>query len=323
MGVFTKKELVEMWKRPVERQYDIAFAKILEAIQVTKGGISICFSGGKDSSLLLDMYCEAVRATEYADRPVKVLFADTTNETNAMLLFVKDFIPAMEKKHSVTIDLETVRPPNGLTWAGFVRENGIPLISKMQSKAIRSVRKDMASTGCDYETVVKLAKPEMRCVNELFDIGFSRTGVLSLTGYVSRKDEFGMRFRLSKRWLPMVACPIPLTEQCCVKIKESALNSLHDPNIMTGEQAVESASREAAYLKSGCNIRLPNGGYRSKPFGAMTLDGILFALQYRGTPICPDYGGSYTMAVIMHAARRSGPDAPCAGSGASTTRRDL
>lgn len=290
MSVFTKKELVEMWKRPVERQYNIAMTKILEAILATKGDISICFSGGKDSSLLLDMFCEVWKTTDYASKPISVRFANTTNETSAMLKFVKFFIPYMEQKYGVAIDFQTVRPPKGLVWAQYVKDNGIPLISKMQSKAIRHVKRDMAVTGCDYETVARLAKPERVCVNELFDIGFSKTGVLSLTGYISHKDKFGTYFTLSKRWLPMVACDIPLTEQCCVKIKEAALNSLQATNFMTGEQAAESSNREANYLKTGCNIRLPNGGYRSKPFGAMTLDGILYALKYRETPICPDYG---------------------------------
>lgn len=290
MAVFTKQELVEMWKRPVERQYNIALTKIFQAIRDTNGDISLCFSGGKDSSLLLDMFCEIWKTTQYADQPVKVRFANTTNETHAMLNFVEWFIPFMEKKHGVTIAFQEVRPPKGVNWAQYVLDNGIPLISKMQSKAIRTVKADMAATGCDYETVVKLAKPEMACVHELFDIGFTKTGVLALTGYVSYKGIFGTQFKLSKRWLPMVACPVRLTEKCCLKIKEAALNSLHDPRIMTGEQAAESANREAAYLKTGCNVRLPNGGYKSKPFGAMTLDGILYALTYRETPICPDYG---------------------------------
>lgn len=148
----------------------------------------------------------------------------------------------------------------------------------------------MRKTGCDYETVVKLAKPDLACVQELFDIGFSKTGVLSLTGYVSYRQAFGKTFMISQRWLPMVNGPVDLSEQCCVKIKEAALRSLHDLNTMTGEQAAESENREAAYLKTGCNIRLSTGEYKSKPFGAMTLDGILFALNYRETPICEDYG---------------------------------
>ena len=89
----------------------------------------------------------------------------------------------------------------------------------------------------------------------------------------------------------MVCCDIDLTEQCCVKIKEAALASVNEGNRMTGEQAAESATREATYLKTGCNIRMPDGGYVSKPFGAMTKDGILYSLDFLCTPICSDYGG--------------------------------
>jgi hypothetical protein len=289
-NVFTKAQLVEMWKRPVERQYNIAIAKMLEAIRDTEGDITICFSGGKDSSLLLDMYCELISCTPWANKAIKVAFADTTNETSEMLKFVKQFIPYISNKYGVQIDLETVRPPKGLTWAGFVKENGIPLISKEQSKAIRAVKEDMRRTGCDYETAIRLARPDMAAVNELFDIGFSKTGVLSLTGYVSSRDSFGKKAVISKKWRPMIGCDIDLTHQCCVKIKEASLNRVGSGSRMTGEQAQESSFRESAYLKTGCNVRMADGGYVSKPFGAMTKDGVLFALDFRGTPICSDYG---------------------------------
>lgn len=288
--VFTKAELQEMWKRPVERQYMIAQAKIFQAISETKGDISISFSGGKDSSLLLDMYCEVLQMTEYKDKPVQVAFADTTNETLAMYQFVKSFIPYIQNKYGVKIEFTKLRPANGLTWARFVLDNGIPLISKEQSKAVRTIKADMKRTGCDYETVRRLAKQDEKCVQELFDIGFSKTGVLSITGWVSKRKAFGKRFMISRKWLPMVDCPVDLTEQCCVNIKEAPLKSLPTKNQMTGEQAAESLMREMNYLQTGCNFRFANGNYHSKPFGAMTLDGVLYAIQYRNVPICGDYG---------------------------------
>ena len=290
MNAFTKAQLVEMWKRPVDRQYNIAISKILEAIRATEGNITICFSGGKDSALLLDRYCDVLLSTQYARKPVKVAFADTTNETSAMYKFVQFFIPYIEKKYGVTIEFTKVRPPHNLSWAAFVKENGIPLISKAQSKAIRAVTLDMRKTGCDYETVRKLARQDMDAVNTLFDMGFSKTGVLSLTGYVSRRASFGKQFMVSKKWLPMVACGVDLTHLCCVNIKEAALNSVQGDSRMTGEQASESKTREDVYLKTGCNARMADGSYTSKPFGAMTKDGVLFALDYRKTPICSDYG---------------------------------
>ena len=289
-NIFAKSDLVEMWKRPVKRQYNVAVSKILEAIRETKGDITLCFSGGKDSALLADMYCEIISLSPYKDIPVKLAFANTTNETSAILNYVYGTIDYLKERYGVIIDFQEVKPPNNLTWARFILEHGLPLISKAQAKAIRYVKRDMTKTGCDYETVLKYANQTMKSVNELRDIGFSASGILSLTGYRTSKQEFGKAFMVSKIWLPMVNCDENLTEECCVKIKEAALKSLPSKNIMTGEQASESKMREQAYLKTGCNIQLPNGEYKSKPFGAMTKDGVLFALKYRGTPICSDYG---------------------------------
>lgn len=286
----TKAELVEMWRRPVERQYNIAISKMLEAIRDTKGDITICFSGGKDSSLLLDMYCDIIQITEYREKPIKVAFADTTNETRAIYDFVAFFIPYIEKKYNVKIIFDPVRPPHGLTWAAYVKRNGIPLISKQQAKAIRAVKCDMKKTGCDYATILRLATQDMKSVKELFSMGFSKTGVLSLTGFVSARQEFGKKFMVSKKWLPMIACPVDLTHLCCLKIKEAALDQVNGKSKMTGEQAAESKTREAVYLRTGCNAKLSDGSYTSKPFGAMTKDGILYALSFRQTPLCSDYG---------------------------------
>lgn len=286
---FTKKELMEMWKRPVGRQYNVAISKMLEAISETKGDITLCVSGGKDSSLLADMYCEIISQTPYKEFPVKLAFANTTNETSAILEFVYEFNNYLKEKYGINIDFKEVTPPNNITWARFILENGLPLISKAQAKAIRYVKRDMVRTNCDYDTILKYANQTMKSVNELRDIGFSDSGILSLTGYATSKEKFGKCFMISKKWMPMVNCEVDLTEQCCVKIKEAALNSLPSKNVMTGEQAQESKMREESYLKTGCNIQLP-GGYKSKPFGAMTKDGVLFALKYRGTPICSDYG---------------------------------
>ena len=290
-NVFTKADLVEMWKRPVERQYNIAISKMLEAIFATEGNIRIAFSGGKDSSLLLDMYCELISTTPWKDKPIGVSFADTTNETSTMMKFVKEFIEYEEKKWGVNIDFTSVRPPNNLTWVKFIKENGIPLISKSQSKCIRTVKADMERTGVDVDTVTKRYMGGIDAVRELQDLGFSATSILALTGYVSSRGEFGKKFTLSRKWLPMVGCPVDLSDQCCVKIKEAALDSLpQNSSRMTGEQAAESEHRTAAYLKTGCNIKLPSGKYVSKPFGAMTTDGVLFSLKYRNVPICSDYG---------------------------------
>lgn len=193
-NVFTKKELHEMWKRPVERQYNIAFSKVIEAILKTDGDIWIGFSGGKDSSLVLDMYCEALVSLGMQDRPVKVKFADTTNETTNMYKFVRFFIDYVQKKYGVTVEFEKVRPE--ISWAHFCKENGIPLISKDQARRIRTVKADMKKIGVDYDTVCwNFRKGDISAVRNLQDLGFSKTSILALTGYVDSRGEFGKNTR--------------------------------------------------------------------------------------------------------------------------------
>jgi hypothetical protein len=290
-NVYTKQELAHMWKRPLEEQYNTAFAKILQAINETEGDIAVCFSGGKDSSLLLDMYAEAVTLTPWADRPIRVLFANTTNETDAMLRHVRSFIPWVEQKYGVIIDFEELRPADGMTWVKFVKENGIPLVTKKQARCIRDLRMDINRLGLCREDIERLnVHGDRKAVQELQDMGLTQSSILHLTGYVSSRDAFGEMFTLSKKWRPMLWCPVDITEQCCVIIKEGPLEKLSAKSCMTGEQAMESESRTMSYLKTGCNVRLGNGNYKSKPFGPMTQDGILWALKYRNTPICEDYG---------------------------------
>ena len=290
--IYTKSDLVEMWKRPLDVQYQVAISKMLEAITNTSGDIKISFSGGKDSCLILDMYCQVVTELlpKYKDKPIEALFANTTNETRNMLEFIKWFIPYEEKKWGVKINLTEVRPKNNMSWAKFVKNNGIPLITKQQAKFIRTIKKDVLSNGCDLKKLYTLYKGGEKAVNEMIDMGFSKSSILHITGYVSSRDHFGKTFFIAKKWIPMVYCPVDLSEQCCVNIKEAPLKKLSGENIITGEQASESITRENAYLRTGCNIRMSDGTYKSKPLGAMTLDGVLYTIKKRNIPICEDYG---------------------------------
>jgi 3'-phosphoadenosine 5'-phosphosulfate sulfotransferase (PAPS reductase)/FAD synthetase len=280
-----------MWKRPLDVQYNTAFAKILQAINDTEGDISICFSGGKDSSLLLDMYAEAITMTKWADKPIQVLFANTTNETDAMLHHVRSFIPWIEQKYGVKINFKEIRPDKGVVWANFVLKNGIPLTTKKQARCIRDLRDDIKRLGLEREDIERLHRVgDRKAVQELQDMGLTQSSILHLTGYVSSRDAFGGMFILSKKWRPLLWGPVDITEQCCVILKEGPIKKLSAKSCMTGEQAAESEARTMNYLANGCNARMAKGEYKSMPFGPMTQDGILWALKYRNTPLCEDYG---------------------------------
>ena len=286
---YTTKQLLELQNRPLEEQYNTAVTRIIDAIKVTLGDIMVSFSGGKDSALLLDMYCE-IASKLFGIKDVFVGYADTTNETKSMRQYVPWFVDRCEKKYGVKIHITTTRPKNNVTFASVVKEKGIPFISKQTAGMIRKTKESMKAAGIPYDDVIKLAKPTISARDALLDMGFSNSAILALTGWSRPKNDFGKAFTLAKQWLPLLNCDIPLTERCCSILKEEPLAMLGYKNVMTGEQANESKNRENEWLKNGCNYYIPSGGYKSKPFGSLSAQAILYSIHYRKIPLSPDYG---------------------------------
>lgn len=287
-NTFTKKELLKLSSRPLEMQYQTMITNILKAISITNGDIMLCFSGGKDSALLMDVYCEC--AAMMGIKNVFVGYANTTNETTAMRKFVPYFLERCKSRYGVKVELNEVRPKDNLTFVKVIREKGIPFISKSTAGAIRKTKKSMAEANVTYEDVIKYVKPEIKSRDALREMGLNDTAVLSLTGWSCQSQMFGTCFKIAKMWLPFLNFEGEISEECCVILKESPLKMLTYKNIMTGEQANESKFREATWLKHGCNYKLPNGDFKSKPLSTLSKQAVLYGIYHRGIPVCADYG---------------------------------
>lgn len=297
MNAFEKKDLLRMTSEPLNMQYQRILAKLMEAYQWTDGDILICFSGGKDSALILDMWCWILQSWGKTDKPVQVAFANTTNETTAMNKYVPWFIERCEKLYRVKIDFKEIKPLKLQNIITVLRNEGLPFISKMVSATIRKVTADMEAKGILYSDIKDLHHPTIECRDRLREMGLSNTTVLALTGWSCRRNDFGTGFVLPDRWMPLLDIKrvtgknIRLTEKCCQILKKEPISRLKHENIMTGEQAVESKSRESQWLKNGCNYHIDGyKGVRSKPLGAVSLDAVLFAIKERDIPLCSDYG---------------------------------
>lgn len=294
--MFTKKDLISMINEPYEWQYQRILAKIMEAIHWTKGDMVVCFSGGKDSALMLDMYCEVIQLFGLTHIPVKVAWANTTNETAAMREYVPYFIKRCEQKYGVKIEFEEVTPAKGQNIITVMKQEGLPFISKLTASTLRKVTKDMEKNGVTYDDIKSLHKPTVQCRDALREMGLSNTTVLAMTGWSRNLNDFGTGFVLAQQWMPLLDIKratgenIRFSEKCCNVLKKEPISRLNYPNIMTGEQAVESRDRENAWLKTGCNFRFPDGSVRSKPLGSVSLDAILWAIKQREIPLCSDYG---------------------------------
>ena len=298
-NVFEKSDLIRFINEPLPQQYQRIIAKIMEAISWTNGDIVICFSGGKDSALILDMYCEIISKfyPHLARQPIKVAWANTTNESKAMVSYVKWYIERCKYKYNVVITFDEIRPLNNDNIITVMKREGLPFISKNVAGTIRKVRKSMDDNNVTYDDIKNLHKPTVYCRESLREMGLNDTTVLALTGWSNRINDFGTGWVLPMKWMPLLnikeitGCDIKFSEKCCHFLKKEPISRLNYPNIMLGEQAVESRNREYAWLKTGCNYKLPDNSLKSKPLGAVSLEAVLYALYYRKTPLSPEYGG--------------------------------
>ena len=209
---FTYEELQEMWKRPPERQIAIAQTKILEAILKAKGKVRISWSGGKDSTFLLFLYCMIVSGlNEYKDKPIEVIFADTTNETKGIYEFIKFYPGWLENKFGVKINLKTVRPEkcyideNGkrkrkpTTMVEVIKEVGVPILSKETAKAISSVRRSMKANNISFSQIENHLEPTAENRDYLWSLGLNKSSIWALLGWSCKSNKFKKRRAIAKR----------------------------------------------------------------------------------------------------------------------------
>ena len=119
-ALHSKEQLEEMQRLPLSRKIQITTARIIEWYQHYDGQVYVAFSGGKDSTVLLDI----VRRI-YPDVPA--VFSDTGLEFPEVRAFVK------------TVDnVVFVRPK--MNFRDIIGKYGYPVISKEQSFRIRKLR---------------------------------------------------------------------------------------------------------------------------------------------------------------------------------------
>lgn len=115
-ALHSREELEEMQRLPLQRKIQIATARIIEWYQHYDGKVYVAFSGGKDSTVLLDI----VRRI-YPDVPA--VFSDTGLEFPE----VREFVKSCE---NVTI----VRPE--MNFRKVIEVYGYPVVSKRVANTV-------------------------------------------------------------------------------------------------------------------------------------------------------------------------------------------
>lgn len=119
--VYTRADLATMQSWPLERKIRVTQAKILEWVRFYNGNVTVSFSGGKDSTVLLDL-------ARRVDPLIPAVFADTGLEYPE----IRDFVKSVD-------NVTWVRPD--IPFHQVIAEYGYPVISKEVARRLHYARR--------------------------------------------------------------------------------------------------------------------------------------------------------------------------------------
>ncbi len=288
----TNEDLKTMQEWPLERKIRVSQSHIMKWYQHWGGKVYVSFSGGKDSTVLLDL---ARRV--YPD--IEAVFADTRLE-----------YPEVRKFALSHSNVTKIKPEK--RFDEVLTEKGYPIGSKKVARMIRTCQnptdKNEASVRL-YRTGIKkdgtksknfkLAKKwlkfidsEYRASEECCDI--MKKSPLKKFGKAGIKKDGtkSKNFKLAKKWLKFIDSEYRASEECCDIMKKSPLKKFGKATgkkPIIGTMAEDSAFRKINWLKTGCNA-FDTDDPQCKPLSFWTEQDILRYLKLTGIPYCSVYG---------------------------------
>lgn len=121
MAKYTSEDLAKMQAWPLERKIQVAQTRIIEWFERWDGNVHVSFSGGKDSTVLLDLVRRA-----YPEVPA--VFCDTGLEYPQ----IRSFVSGVD-------NVIWLRP--AMTFPEVIKKHGYPVVSKEVSQAIDEYRR--------------------------------------------------------------------------------------------------------------------------------------------------------------------------------------
>lgn len=230
--------------------------RITEWYEHWKGKVYVSFSGGKDSTVLLD-----IARSIYPD--VEAVFVDTGLEYPEIRQFV-------EQHENVTwlYPIKYDRKQRKYVRTNFrevIETYGYPVVSKEVSQTIYEARK---SAPGKYTYRIK----------KLDGTAVDKKGNLS-------------QYNIPK-WKFMLDAPFGVSHKCCNVMKKSPCflyEQKTGKSMITGETASESKLRMEQWQKHGCNafsVKRP----KSTPMSFWTEQDVLQYIKATGIPYCSVYG---------------------------------
>ena len=294
-----KTELAMLQALPLELKIAKSKLRVEEFVNyMGKENVYISFSGGKDSTVLLHL----VRSL-YPDIPA--VFSNTGLEFPEIVEFVQRESVMIDAEEVKGIDFEKLAEENNCTVEKIKKLNkceSIEEIEEIDGKIkVYIPRKNlvMLRPKKSFKQVIEqegypvISKKTSRMLRDLQNPTEKNetSRRLYLSDYALKKgkvtDIKNNSFKLAKKYRYLIDAPFKISNRCCDYLKKDPLKNYEKKNgkrPIMGTMANESKMREAAYLKTGCNVFDEKKG-SCIPFGFWTEQDILgyikmFNLEY-------------------------------------------
>lgn len=252
-------ELRQMQSLPLRAKKRMTFDRIKGWYEAFGDDVYFSYSGGKDSTVLLEMLANFCKEYGYK---LFVVFCDTGLEYPEIRKFAEYNTKRIAEKYGIEIEFVRLKPD--MIFREVIIEYGYPIISKEISKIIYGARHS--------------ENKKQSYINKLK--GLNPDGSYS---------EYKQQYR---KYEILLQAPFEISNRCCVKMKEQPAMRYEaetgkKPIVAT--MADESKQRLDGWCKTGCNA-FDSDRPMSKPISFWTEQDILSMILKESIEIAPVYG---------------------------------
>lgn len=163
----------------------------------------------------------SIHKEQHGNKPLLVIYANTSNEFASMPKHVQSFCEYIEQKYDIVIDLHIVR--SKITFFDVVKIEGYPVASKKVARMIRDIKEYLSASGLNYEKDIEpYLDNGVETANYLRSLNCPATIVLRLSGY-TRENNISKTWSLPKKWRFLINAPFQISEHCCDILKKQPI----------------------------------------------------------------------------------------------------
>ena len=296
MAKMTNDQLRQLQALPLNIKIRKTEQRIREWYEHWEGNVYVSFSGGKDSTVLLDI-------VRHLYPKVPAVFSDTGLEYPEIKEFVKTFpnVIIVRPKHS---------------FKEILTKYGYPIISKQVANTVdnasRWIKENLTKSNMggggtktssyyikrilglqEYATSnMEGADREWRKLRGLGEYANKILGLLDKQNNIRECAE-GEKLQYSQeKWAFLLDADFKISDRCCYHMKKSPLKKFGKQSGLypiVATMASESQQRRGAWLKTGCNA-FEGTNKMSKPMSFWTEQDVLEYIDVMGLEVAPVYG---------------------------------